>query len=684
MLQCFNASIKSIVIFLLVVSFTPLKAQNDDQPDFFKIKTKAEIPNNIKQSMVRFENDRDIAEITYVEISEIKSNQRNGWVKFNLPNGKKLKLKTKNVNYQNGKIKNWFGREEEDDRERAALTFIGNDCRGFLRDQDVSYEIYPLGNDIHALIRRNPSKGQDCVPTPSNTQIIDTVKKTNIRTTDLPDNPNEIDFSVPQQTAPNNHQATSLFGIDPCNAVTGTVRVLVYFTPNAVATVPGGNIVAVAQNSIAQINQGFLSSGMSGNAELIDVLPFPAPFVNANTVNEGTNIDNDLTALRGNADVLLQRDVRNADVVMFLNDGNYTNAAGEEIRGIVAGNNITEHPADEIAFLLSDPVRADQANIFTVAHEFGHIFGARHQLTSLFPTGGSDDDENFIGHGHSWETKTSCRRRVLGICFSFNKDRRASIVHQTGRRADQNDPSTEFTRILRYSNPNSSLNGTPTGTSNANNALQILNQFATVANFEEDFPDFNVRIEGPMFAPEYEPYCLESFISCGQAPFTIQWEKSYDGFNFFPIGTAEVQCSTTSSVNNSDFLRVTVTDALNRVRTAQHTVTSTGGSPFQLREEVEETDIVYSNKSKNSQLGTFPNPAHEKINMNFIIEHSEACTIMLLDVTGKVVKQFERDNIVRGITQNAEINVNDIPNGIYLLKIKAGNEQFNQKVIVNH
>lgn len=116
----------------------------------------------------------------------------------------------------------------------------------------------------------------------------------------------------------------------------------------------------------------------------------------------------------------------------------------------------------------------------------------------------------------------------------------------------------------------------------------------------------------------------------------------------------------------------------------QHTVTSTGGSPFQLREEVEETDTVYSNKSKNSQLGTFPNPAHEKINMNFIIEHSEACTIMLLDVTGKVVKQFERDNIVRGITQNAEINVNDIPNGIYLLKIKAGNEQFNQKVIVNH
>jgi hypothetical protein len=685
MLQCFQ---KSIVLLLIVLtSRANAQSDSDGGTNFFKHKTKSALNAKMKKLMARFENDKAIAELHYTEIEDIKSVQKNGWVKFNLPEGKNLKVKTKDVKYKDGKIKNWFGRDENSDRELVSLTFVENGCRGFIKNGNATYEVYPLENNMHALVRWHPKKGQECLESFPHSGGIDSTKKLNTRSINPSDNENK-DEPMPNLIKPNNGRV-DIERVAPCTQITSTVHVLVYFTPNAAMAIPGGNVQAVAENSVAQINQALATSGVPFiNAQLIDVRPFPGIFTNAATGNIGTNMTDDLTNFRTNGAVIAARGQTRADVVMLLTDGNYeefdpfTGQLVDQIFGAVPN---VQHPSDDFAFLISDPLAADAENGFTVAHEFAHLFGARHQLNTTFNNRGADNDPNFTGHGHSWSTRTTCIFRAFGICFNYNYDRRASIVHQRGRLHDNNNPASEYVRILRYSNPNVNLNGTPTGTNNANNANRINGQFATVAANEQNFSVLNIGIDGDYYYEEFQPFCLEAVTSCGQAPFTFQWEVSNNGFIFSPIGNTEQICVNAGACNSTQHYNLTVTDALGTVRSLTHTIYATGSCNPLLRGGSDDGEqIELTSLDKKYEKGLYPNPATDNIQLSFSMEEDDSYAVSLFDLQGRLVKQLKKEKIDVGTTQNLEISVTDIPNGLYILKISGKMDYYNQKVIVNH
>ncbi len=627
------------------------KPKEKDLPNFIIFKAKNTISSKVRDKNKKFETDKDILEFHYVEMSsDMKTKSNNGWLKFNFPNGKNKMLKTHDVRYDKGKMKYWAGKDSIG-IESAFMSFTEGGIRGYILQDDVSYEIYPLGDNLHAMLKRKPSKGQDCLPESHEDK-----------------NPKKIEPKPQKTPQPKNNEPNQaeIQRIEPCNQLPEDLRILVYFTPNAAAAIPGGNVQAVAKNSINQINQALANSGFPNRTvSLISVLPF-GPFANAVGNNIGQNVRTDLNNLRSNAGVLAQRDALNADIVVFLNDGNYTDAFNREIRGSVVedpGN----YPSEPIAFALSDPIRADEANIFTFAHEFGHLFGARHQLSTTHNVG--FDNGGTFAHAFSW-TSTVCINSF--ICFNFPF---ASILHATGR---VNPNNAEFRRVLYYSNPNNTVAGTPTGQTGSDNMRQINEQFDAVASHQTNTPiGFNIQIESPYLVAPNTVYCPEAVIQCGQAPYTIQWRVSQDGFNYFFIADTESFCDFAEQAGTAKYYELTVTDATGQERTAFLTVNVWDFTFFR------QGNLVAQNR-KATTGEIYPNPATDKINVSFVIENNDNYTIDLSDLSGRVVKQIKKDNLDQGSTQNVVLDVSDVPNGMYLLKISGAANARSEKIVINH
>jgi Secretion system C-terminal sorting domain len=85
--------------------------------------------------------------------------------------------------------------------------------------------------------------------------------------------------------------------------------------------------------------------------------------------------------------------------------------------------------------------------------------------------------------------------------------------------------------------------------------------------------------------------------------------------------------------------------------------------------------------SENSKLVVFPNPAHDKIIMNFFAQGNKPITISLLNELGQMV-WMKNEEVVRG-NLSEEISVSDFPDGIYFLQLKTENGVFNREVLVS-
>jgi hypothetical protein len=76
---------------------------------------------------------------------------------------------------------------------------------------------------------------------------------------------------------------------------------------------------------------------------------------------------------------------------------------------------------------------------------------------------------------------------------------------------------------------------------------------------------------------------------------------------------------------------------------------------------------------KPKEILIYPNPATDVITIQ--MSNTEASTIEIIDVTGKVV--LIRNNQA----QRATIDINNLPNGIYLVRVSSGSNMEVQKII---
>jgi hypothetical protein len=80
-------------------------------------------------------------------------------------------------------------------------------------------------------------------------------------------------------------------------------------------------------------------------------------------------------------------------------------------------------------------------------------------------------------------------------------------------------------------------------------------------------------------------------------------------------------------------------------------------------------------------LSVYPNPANTLLSIEYSFAIAAEMNVQLLDVTGRVVYSDDVFTSKKGVNT---VNVNDLNNGIYILKLSNGSGNISRKVLIQH
>lgn len=92
-------------------------------------------------------------------------------------------------------------------------------------------------------------------------------------------------------------------------------------------------------------------------------------------------------------------------------------------------------------------------------------------------------------------------------------------------------------------------------------------------------------------------------------------------------------------------------------------------------------DGVEEHKNNLSQLSVYPNPANGFANLSYSLNKPGAITVDLLSMDGKQVKQLVNENQYPA-EHSKFLNLQNVPSGVYFLRVSLNKEQAAQKLIV--
>lgn len=98
-------------------------------------------------------------------------------------------------------------------------------------------------------------------------------------------------------------------------------------------------------------------------------------------------------------------------------------------------------------------------------------------------------------------------------------------------------------------------------------------------------------------------------------------------------------------------------------------------------------EVVTSVNNRNnitfSGIRTYPNPATDFARLEYTVTEKSEVQIEVVDINGKSVKNIQSQKLNPG-NYFIDINTNDIPNGIYFIRLLSNNSQTNTKLVVNN
>ena len=93
-------------------------------------------------------------------------------------------------------------------------------------------------------------------------------------------------------------------------------------------------------------------------------------------------------------------------------------------------------------------------------------------------------------------------------------------------------------------------------------------------------------------------------------------------------------------------------------------------------------DVSVANvKNAITDLGAYPVPAHDMVNIPFSLFVSSDITISLVNILGQTVRTQSLKNVSSG---TASFKITDLCNGVYFYQIQAGVERVNGRIVISH
>lgn len=446
---------------------------------------------------------------------------------------------------------------------------------------------------------------------------------------------------------PENKPPASL-RIDPCQDNT---RVLVLYTPAAEAAV--ADINQTIDLCISQFNQSVFNSAINTNAYI--ELAGSQLYNFTETFN---NMDVDLDRVINDATAQTIRNNTNADYVILLTNGNYGGAYG-------AAGSIEPDNANSYAIVQAITATNERK---TFTHEAGHLYGCRHD---------NDLGGQPYAHGYIFRPGFLAPR-----CYTVMVN--GSSI--TGSRA----------RLLNFSNPDVSIDGAATGTTTTNhNARRVTETFAILRSFRNSpYRPLTAAIEGTQTGDECSQGNWEAVVSCGTAPYTYQWNYSYDGFTYYYAGSGEFYSATLTcpvGLYQNYYVMLSTTDANGQTVTSFLTVyvnqTSGGGGPkYRIvgnRNPIgikQPKNIVVKTITSN-QLLAYPNPAKDIAQIAIQLKEAQRVKLEIINSSGQSVKVLFEGSLEVGIHLK-NVDITRFPKGMYLYKLTGKAFSLTQKLII--
>ncbi|MFN0215882.1 MAG: M12 family metallo-peptidase [Saprospiraceae bacterium] len=413
------------------------------------------------------------------------------------------------------------------------------------------------------------------------------------------------------------------------------VRVLVFYTPSVI--VDNFDVNSLANTAIAQINQALINSGISQQdlkVRLASVLPNPPSFTF--TGDEDTDLD----AFRTNGDVLNLRGLHFADMVVMLFNGGYSVAGQAERLG----------PSNSGAFAIVS--RNNATATMTFAHEVGHMFGCHHQQCDLTQTA-ECIPAPAVGYNHGYK-----------FTDPVTSGDKSTIMHVL---------TSSIDRQMRYSNPNISQSGVPTGVTNNNDNARVIDENGcTVANFEES--PLIAGIYGQNWGEPNEVVSLSSSTNGGTLPYQYEWKMGVNPMNYnISLGNSASASFTVAFPKH--YIRLKVTSSDGQVSYAYHIVTQANPKPT--NSDVP-ADLILNEKSSSIQ-SIAPNPSNGTAIVTIKLDSPTQVKIDVLNSLGESIILVQEADLKKG-WHSFSLDTSQFPAGNYYLRLQDQNvtlvEQF--------
>ena len=523
----------------------------------------------------------------------------------------------------NGKM-DWYGEMQPSAGSHwgsgyASFSQLDGEILGYFTIEEEDYALRALGGGLYVLVKMDDGEEESA-----------------------------CGFAVAETDIETAAQETQVAQDRECNVV---VRVLILHTIEA-QFANSGITEQTRQMLIAHANQALLNSHI-WNHELV--------FVSAgggllSGFTEGSDINFDLALLTINPTADSLRNSLNADLVVLLTDGDYSDSGGT-FYGIATSCG----PTDAGSFCI---VEVQQSiTRMTFAHELAHLFGCKHS-----PNKGNGGCEPDFERPHSFE----CGGRD-----------RYTIMESGVKRKD---------RIPHFSNPEVNYHGHPTGTHTTSyqgaverdNARQLREQACLVASFRSS-NDFKVHIDGDNQICEYEtdsPYGYFANASGGSSgSYSYFWEISSNGINYVspPNNTTSWLELDFSSLQGGDkmFIRLRVMDAAGVIRYDFMTVEILANTHYICSERNEHP---VTSASKGILFSLMPNPANGNTVARIIASENNIVSIEVFNSQGVSV-QSVLDKLV---SQEIQIETQNLATGVYWVKATSKGIADIQKLVIVH
>ena len=82
------------------------------------------------------------------------------------------------------------------------------------------------------------------------------------------------------------------------------------------------------------------------------------------------------------------------------------------------------------------------------------------------------------------------------------------------------------------------------------------------------------------------------------------------------------------------------------------------------------------------ELSIYPNPATTNLTIKFETESTEIAHVKIIDLTGKIVKDFSKDLVLENGIYKGQLDIETLKPGIYFVRVEQQDTVFSKKLII--